>query len=87
MNEEQIQLSPFTYQIRSDEVAEVLIERGFLVVNQEPGDITIQAPESISATKARKIISIVIKLFTAAKEVSRAQERYQELVDRLEEVS
>ena len=77
-------ISNFQYDIRNEEVAQALVEQGFEVYNTIPGCWTMQAPENISTTKARKIISTIIKLYTTAKELNRAQQKYDYLVDQLE---
>ena len=73
----------FRYDIRNAEIAKELITYGFTLVNTTPGIWTLEAPENISATKSRKIISTMIKLYVAAKEVSRAQKRYEGLLNKM----
>jgi len=84
---EEIQLAPFTYPIRSQDVSEELVKRfSFSIIDIENGAWIMQAPEQLSATKARKVISTMINLLSSAREIARAQNRYDELYQKLEEL-
>lgn len=71
------------YDIRNSDVAQDLLAQGFTVYNTSPGIWTLEAPTDISATKARKLISICIKLYEASKEYSRAKKKYESLVNKI----
>jgi hypothetical protein len=74
----------FTYDIKNEEIAQALVEQGFTIFSVSTDGWTMEAPETVSATKARKIISTVIKLYIAAKEVNRSNQRYEYLLEKLE---
>lgn len=65
--------------IKSEEIAQALLERGFTCSAVSPEAWTMQSPETVSSTKAKKIVSTVIKLYSTAKEITRAEERYHKL--------
>lgn len=79
---------PFCHEIKNQEIALTLEERGFtiLVPDEEVAEEIwlMQAPQHLSATKAKKIVSTIIRLYSTAKEMSRAQVRYDKLVNELE---
>lgn len=76
---------PFTYEIRNQEIAKELLVLGFNLQGYTPGyGWTIEAPPGMSATKARKIISAIIKLFNIAKELVRAQNKYNNLLNEID---
>lgn len=75
--------SPFYYDIRNAEIAQELIRIGFILHNTIPDCWTLEAPPSMSATKARKVISTIIKLYMAAKELNRAQSKYDNLLNKI----
>jgi hypothetical protein len=72
------------YEIKNQEIALALEERGFAILEQLSDNWQVVPPEHFSATKAKKIISTVIQLYSAAKEMSRAQSRYAKLLSDLE---
>lgn len=78
---------PLHYDIKNEEVAVELEKQGFSVYNTTPGCWTMEAPTNISSTKARKIISIIIKLYVAAKELGRAQQKYTNLVAKIDQLN
>lgn len=73
----------FHYEIRTQEIVEELMQQGFTVASYIPGVWTMEAPEHLSHTKARKVISTMIQLYTAAKDLGRAKDRYERLVMQL----
>lgn len=77
----------FTQIIRSKEVAAELLDMGFEIVNTstETG-WTLKAPSSFSNSKARKIISNTINFCIAAKELNRAQARYNRFAQRIDQI-
>lgn len=75
--------SPFHYDIRNPEIAQELIRIGFTLYNTSPDCWTLEAPLEMSATKARKVISTIIKLYLAAKELNRAQSKYDNLLNKI----
>ena len=77
----------FKYEIRNPDIMKDLVAQGFEVVSTSTDCWTVSAPETISSTKARKIISLCIKLFSAAKELSKASKRYKGLVDEINKVN
>ena len=81
---ETIELTPFQYTIRNAEIAQALEDQDFIVVDSSAGFL-MQAPDGMSSTKARSVISIIIKLYTIAKEIERGQETYDRLIKQLEE--
>ena len=78
---------PFQYTIHTKEIAEELTHQGFISVLGEDGAWTVIAPENLSATKARKIISTTINLYKVAKELGKAQNQYDKLVDELSKLT
>jgi hypothetical protein len=78
---------PFRYDVRTAEIVEELMHQGFVVASYIPGVWTMEAPANLSTTKARKIISTVIQLYTAAKDIGRAKERYQRLMHQLNKLA
>jgi len=78
---------PFRYPIRSREIAKQLEEMGWIEWHASPTETVMEAPPDLSATKARKMISVVIALYKAAKELGRSQSRYEDLVNELDEMN
>lgn len=70
--------------IKSEEISQALLERGFTCSAVSSEAWTMQSPETISSTKAKKIVSTVIKLYSAAKEIAYATHRYDKLIEELE---
>lgn len=75
--------TPLRYDIRNADIAKDLIEQGFVLYNTTPGIWTIEAPPDVTSTKARKLISICIKLYSASKEYARARKKYENLVQQI----
>ncbi len=75
------------YDIRNPDIMKDLVAQGFVVANTSTDCWTVEAPEGLSSTKARKIISLCIKLYGAAKELSKASKRYKYLVDEINKVN
>lgn len=78
---------PFRYEIRNQEIALELEKQGFTIHDAFDNCWTMQAPANISSTKARKIISVIIKLYSTAKELNRANMRYNNLASQLEQLT
>lgn len=78
---------PLRYDIRNSDIATDLIQQGFTVYNTTPGIWTMEAPENLSTTKARKIISICIKLYQAAQQLNRSKKKYLSLVEEINRIN
>lgn len=78
---------PLRYDIRNVKIAQDLINQGFTVYNTAPGIWTLEAPPELSTTKARKIISICIKLYQAAQNLNRAKNKYEALVEEINRIN
>lgn len=78
---------PFQYTIRNKDIADELQLQGFTSVLDEDNSWIVIAPDTLSATKARKIISATINLYSAAKELGKAQNKYDKLLIELTELS
>ena len=75
------------YDIRNPDIMKDLVAQGFSVIHTSTDCWRVQAPEGLSSTKARKIISLCIKLYAAAKELSKASKRYNFLVNEINKVN
>lgn len=78
---------PLHYDIKNENIALDLIEQGFTIYNYSPGIWTMEAPPDISSTKARKLISICIKLYEASKVLSKAHNKYTALVNEINRIN
>lgn len=78
----------FDYTIRSKEIASELLDMGFTVIKSSP-DIgwNLQSPPDLSKSKARKLVSQTIKLYLAAKDLDRAQTRYENCVEKINKIN
>jgi hypothetical protein len=78
------------YEIKSYDIVLELVDRGYtsIIPDEEATEEIwlVQAPQHYSTTKAKKIISTVIRLYSAAKERSRAQIQYEKLLCELEQL-
>jgi hypothetical protein len=78
------------YEIKSYDIVLELVDRGFaLVIPDEEATEEIwlvSPPQHYSTTKAKKIISTVIRLYSAAKNRQRAQMQYETLLCELEQL-
>ncbi len=74
---------PFRYPIRNREIARELEEVGFQVWHSSPTEVWVEAPADISITKARRMISVMIRLYQASKAFDRSRSHYEELVEEL----
>lgn len=75
----------YQLEIRNSEVAQELENRNWTVLSSSPAGYLMAAPEALSNNKAKKIASSLINLMLAAKEVSRAQEKYARRLEELGE--
>lgn len=75
------------YDIRNVDIMKSLVDRGFSVINNSPDCWTMESPSGLSSTKARKVISLCIKLHSAAKDLSKASKRYNYLIDEINKVN
>lgn len=80
-------MTSFRYDVRNADIAKDLMNQGFSIYNTSPGIWTMEAPDSMSANKARKLISICIKLYTASKEMARAAKKYESLVNKINKIN
>ena len=78
---------PFRYDIRNPNIAKDLLAQGFTLYSTHLDAWTLEAPADLSATKARQLISICIKLYKTAQELGRIQRKYQKLVDQINELN
>lgn len=74
--------------IKKQEVANYLIEQqGFNFVATDVDDACyIEPPASISNTKARKLVSAVIKLNLAMQDLMKAKTRYNKLAEEINKI-
>lgn len=77
----------FRQNIYSENIMKDLLEQGFTIAHTEPGLWVMEQPADISSTKARKIASTCIKLYVAAKELSRANNKYLKLIDQINDLN
>jgi len=80
-------MTPFRYDIKNPDIMKDLLAQGFTIYGSTPDTWTLEAPSTISSTKARKLISICIKLYAAAKELSKANKRYNNLVEEINRIN
>lgn len=80
-------MTPFRYDIKNPDIMKDLLAQGFTICNATADTWTLEAPSTISSTKARKLISICIKLYGAAKELSKANKRYYSLVEEINRIN
>lgn len=78
---------PLRYDIRNPDIAKDLIQQGFEIYNTSPGIWTLESPPDLSVTKARKLISICIKLYQTAQNLSRAKKKYESLVEEINRIN
>jgi uncharacterized protein with NRDE domain len=74
--------------IKKQEVANYLIEQqGFNFVATDVDDVWyIEPPSTISNTKARKLVSAVIKLNLAMMDLMKAKTRYNKLAEEINKI-
>ena len=75
--------SPLHYDIRNIEIVKDLITQGFSIYNTAPGIWTMEAPDTISSTKARKLISMSIKFYKVSKDFARTKRKYETLLNQI----
>lgn len=80
-------IEPLRYDIRNPDIAKDLINQGFSVYNTSPGIWTLESPPDLSATKARKLISICIKLYQTAQNFNRIKRKYESLVEEINRIN
>ncbi len=80
-------MTPFRYEIKNADIMKDLLGQGFTLHGATQDTWTLEAPSTISSTKARKLISICIKLYGAAKELSKANKRYNNLVEEINKIN
>lgn len=69
------------FQIKNPDIAQDLLQHGFKMIDSHP--ITgwlLEAPNDVSITKSRKIVSISIKLYEKAKQLNKTKREYDSLV-------
>lgn len=76
-----------TFDIHNEYIAKDLIGQGFTLASATDGLWVLNKPEEISNTKARKIVSVCIKLFGAAKNLSRAKINYLHLIKEINQLN
>jgi hypothetical protein len=79
--------APFRYNIKNGEIAKELISQGFTLHHTSPECWTLEAPPNLTPTKARKFVSLIIKLYITAKDMNRAQAKYAKLLEELEQMN
>jgi len=74
--------------IKKPEVANYLItQQGFKLVAEDLDDVLyIEPPEAMSNTKARKLVSSVIKLNLAMMDLMKAKSRYNKLAEEINKI-
>lgn len=75
------------YTIKNSDIAKDLLAQGFALVQVLDGNWILEFPKDISSTKARKIISVCIKLYKAAKTLNKAKSNYDFLVDKINKIN
>jgi hypothetical protein len=79
--------TPLRYDIHNEIIMRDLMEQGFTIYNTTPGIWTMEAPPDLTASKARKLISACIKLYVAAKDLVRAKQRYERMVEKVNDLN
>lgn len=75
----------YQYTIKNKDIAQELVHLGFKSLPLNDGTFTVSSPAKMSKSEAKEIISFVIKLYTAAKDLLRAQKRYDDLAIKINE--